>query len=402
MKKTVLFLLIFALLLSFPALAAAEHEHVYGEDGKCTVCGEECPHSVWLNGVCTACGAECPHPAWEGGRCVQCHVACSHPAHDEETQLCLTCGELVLHTYVGGSCPMCGKWPALQSDPLPRWLFSPCYDKGTVQTLTYQTHNYLSERETGTTSLRSKKMCIYLPHGYDPAEKYDVLVLLHGMGDNERYWLQKDKEYYDPSEPHVYTTDMLDNMMASGLCRKMIIVTPTFYRNSDNFNAYNRWEDQEQFTLELRQDILPLIVQNFSTYAKDSTQEGISAAREHFAYAGLSMGSIYAYNAILPLCLDLFAWYGCFSGSETYVDLTASTLNALNYDKYPILFFYNAAGVNDGMKPNHLQQYKKIVDLCPGLTPSVNATFTDIYNAAHDYRAWGLGLYNFLLLVFAQ
>jgi enterochelin esterase-like enzyme len=402
MKKVLSLLLVFALFLALPAQAAAAHEHTYGEDGVCTVCGEACPHTAWLDGVCVVCGMACDHPAWEDGRCVRCHVACTHPEHDKETQLCLSCGAFVPHTFVGGSCPMCGKWPALQSDPLPRWIFSPCDAKGTVQTLTYQTHDYMYERDTGTTSLRTKKMCIYLPYGYNESEKYHVLILVHGMGDNERYWLQKDQEYYDPNDPHVYTTDMLDNMMAAGLCRKMIIVTPTFYRNSDNYNNFNRWDDEEQFTIEIRRDILPLIAKNFSTYAEDGTQEAISAAREHFGYAGLSLGSIYAYNSILPLCLDLFAWFACFSGSETYVDLTVNAVNAINYRKYPILFFYNAAGVNDTMRFNHLQQYKQLLDRCPGLTASENATFTDIYDAGHEYRAWGLGLYNFLLLAFAQ
>lgn len=75
--------------------------------------------------------------------------------------------------------------------------------------------------------------------------------------------------------------------------------------------------DEEQFVRELREDILPFIVQNYSTYAADGSAEAISAARDHFAYAGLSMGSIYAYNSVMPLCLDLFAWFGCFSGMRS-------------------------------------------------------------------------------------
>ena len=68
-------------------------------------------------------------------------------------------------------------------------------------------------------------------------------------------------------------------------------------------------------------------MQNYSTYAADGSAEAISAARDHFAYAGLSMGSIYAYNSVMPLCLDMFAWFGCFSGSDCYVDLAADALS---------------------------------------------------------------------------
>ena len=404
MKRILCLALCLALVWSLGAPAlAADHDHIYDDAGICTVCGEACPHSVWINGVCAACGTSCDHPLWEEGRCARCHILCQHPEHDRETQLCTTCGQFVAHTYVGGNCPRCGRWPALQSDPLPKWLFAPCSASGSVQTLSYETHDYVQERADGGTHLRTKKLCVYLPYGYDPGEKYDVLILLHGMGDNERYWLLREQEYYDPNEEgYVYTTDLLDNMMAAGLCRKMIIVTPTFYPNSDNVWEFNRWRDQEQFTVELREDILPLIVNTYSTWAEDGSAESISAVREHFAYAGLSMGSIYAYNSILPLCLDLFAWFGCFSGSETYMKITVDALNSVNYEKYPILFFYNSCGVNDGMRANHRQQYKQLVEKCPGLTESVNATFTDIYNAAHSYQAWGLGLYNFLLLLFQQ
>ena len=403
MKRLLSLALSAVLLLSCAAPAlAADHDHRYDENGVCTVCGESCPHSVYLNGVCAACGQPCPHPAWAEGRCVRCHILCGHPEHDRDTKLCTTCGEYVEHTYVGGSCPRCGRWPALQSDPLPQWLFAPCAEKGSVQTLSYTTHDYVKERTEGGSFLRNKKLCVYLPYGYDSSEPYDVLILVHGMGDNERYWLLREQEYYEPTDAHVYTTDLLDNMMAARLSRRMIVVTPTFYRNSDNVWDYNRYEDQDQFVLELRKDILPLIVRTYSTYASEPTAEAISRVREHFAYAGLSMGSIYAYNAVLPLCLDLFAWYGCFSGAETYVRLTSDALNSANWADYPIRFFYNSCGVNDGMHDNHLSQFKQMVERCPGLTESVNATFTDILRAGHTYQAWGVGLYNFLLLLFQQ
>ena len=40
MKRYLSLLLVFALFLALPAQAAAAHEHTYGEDGVCTVCGQ--------------------------------------------------------------------------------------------------------------------------------------------------------------------------------------------------------------------------------------------------------------------------------------------------------------------------------------------------------------------------
>ncbi len=393
-----------ALSLGAPCLAAetGEHEHEYDEQGVCVLCGEECPHSVWVDGVCQACGYNCPHPDWQDGRCVLCHMRCPHLRHDHDTYRCLDCGAVVLHRYEKGVCPMCGQAPWFQSEPLPAYLFAPSAHKGTLQTLSYETRDYMKERLDGKTVTRNKTMLVYLPYGYDPEKPYDVLILMHGMYSTENYWLKDPQEYYAPPESKVYTTDLIENMVDLGLAREMIIVTPTFYNDSDDFSEYDRNREQDQFVFELRRDILPLIVEKFSTYASEPTEAAISAAREHFAYAGLSMGSIYGYNAILPLCVDLFGWFGEFSGAECYPELVISALNSENYRDYPIYWFYNSAGTGDSMYRNHVQQYRALVNRCPVFTEGENATFTDIKGAYHEYKAWGEGLYNFLLVVFAR
>ena len=183
---------------------------------------------------------------------------------------------------------------------------------------------------------------------------------------------------------------------------KMIIVTPTFYNDSDDFSEYDRNREQDQFVYELRRDILPLIVKTFSTYAAEPTEAAISAAREHFAYAGLSMGSIYAYTSVMPKCLDLFAWFGCFSGSDAYLDKLIPALQSEENAQYPILYFYNCIGDHDSMFDTHTQQYDYLVRHVDCLTDGKNAAMTVIKSASHEYRAWGTGLYNFLRVVFAQ
>ena len=113
------------------------------------------------------------------------------------------------------------------------------------------------------------------------------------------------------------------------------------------------------------------------------------------------MGSIYGYNAVLPECIDLFAWYGLFSGSECdSIPHVASVLNAPENLQYPISFFYNAAGTRDAMALPHEQQYRELMLLCPTITEGENAAFTYIQGAFHEYRAWCTGLYNFLRVAF--
>ena len=125
MKKTLCLLLALVMLLSLgpvPAFAEGETsvctEHVYGEDGLCTICGAEKPvdppvcteHVYGEDGLCTVCGAEQPeeteiepsvcteHVYGEDGLCTVCGAekpadrpACTEHVYGEDG-LCTVCG----------------------------------------------------------------------------------------------------------------------------------------------------------------------------------------------------------------------------------------------------------------------------------------------------------------------
>ena len=164
---------------------------------------------------------------------------------------------------------------------------------------------------------------------------------------------------------------------------------------------YNRPLDEPRFLRELREDILPLLIDKYSTYASDASPESISAVRQHFGFAGLSMGSIYAYTAVIPDSLDLFGWFGCFSGSDGYMDQLSARLNAEPDRDYPIYYFYNSIGTRDPYYYLHKSQYQDLVELTDGLTEGKNAAFTEVQGAGHEYYAWSTGLYNFLQIAFS-
>lgn len=362
-----------------------------------------CPHTVWIDGVCAACGAVCAHPAWNEGICPVCGSHCPHTAHDPNTLICAACGLSVPHNFLGSKCDMCGAVPTFIDGMVPRELFEPIDRRGTVETLGYQTLDYNAQRRGETPATISKSMQVYLPYGYDPAEKYDLLILLHGMGGTETYWLTDQQRYYMyDGEDLVQTTSLLDNLMDSGYCRKMIVATPCFYRDGTRQGDYVRPDDEDQFVRELREDILPLLIERYSTYARSSDPENIAAARKHFAYAGLSMGSIYAYTSIMPFCLDYFSWFGCFSGSDGDMNQTAAAINSGTNASYPIYYFYNSISVYDSMYGLQSGQYATLMQTVDGLTDGVNAAFTSIQQGGHVYQSWCTGLYNFLRVVFAQ
>lgn len=357
-----------------------------------------CPHSVWVDGVCAGCGAVCLHPGWEAGRCAVCGVGCDHPSHDRTTRLCDRCGAFVYHEFLDSECSLCGAKPVFLDERVPRELFRPCEHKGSVATLTYTTKDY---RPGGGLAPIEKELTVYLPYGYDPHEKYDLLILLHGIMCTENYWLLDEQEYYPGSRDPVYTRDLLDNLMDSGYCRKMIVAAPTFYRDSGDMSDYDRTYDEPQFLHELREDILPLLLDTYSTYARGNTMADMCAQRQHFAFAGLSMGSIYGYTSMLPYCMDIFGWYGCFSGSDGDMTVLAPQLNTGTNSLYPIYYFYNCIGTRDSMFYSHRGQYRMLADWVDRITDGKNAAFTEIKNGQHQYSSWSLGLYNFLQVCFA-
>ena len=360
-----------------------------------------CPHLNWEAGVCADCGQVCAHESWEGGVCRVCGIPCGHPGHDAQTRRCSRCGAQTPHTYADGVCTLCGAVPVFLDEILPRELFASCDHPGRLETLTYTTHDYrdLPGREP---TLIEKQMVVYLPYGYDPAEKYDLMVLVHGMGCTERYWLAEPQDYNYPEEDYVYTTDLLDSMMDDARCKKMIIATPCFYRDSNNLGNYFRVVDEKQFAFEMRENILPLLLEKYSTWAPEPTLEGMAAAREHFAYAGLSMGSIYAFTSFIPDFLDVFSWYGCFSGSDGYMYQLARVLDGEASRGRPVYYFYNSIGTKDTMFGTHRGQYRDLLSMAGSLQEGKNAAFTEIKNARHTYEAWSTGLYNFLPVVFSR
>ena len=152
-----------------------------------------------------------------------------------------------------------------------------------------RTENYKPAEQRGTVSHPwydskilgiNRRLTVYTPYGYEnnPKAKYPVLYLLHGAGGDEEAWSSMGR-----------TAQILDNLIAKGLAKPMIVVMPngnpnqqaaqTFglpttemdWRNPDNRNNYVR---------SLVEEIVPFIEKNYRTIAKKS----------HRAIAGLSMG----------------------------------------------------------------------------------------------------------------
>jgi enterochelin esterase family protein len=137
-----------------------------------------------------------------------------------------------------------------------------------------------------------REFFVYTPAGYDPKRKeaYPVLYLLHGIGDDAQSWLTQGN-----------ANVVLDNLIAQGKAKPMIMVTPLGFGTGGGPGATDTITN---FTDGLLSEVMPRVEKGYNV-AKD---------REHRAIAGLSMGGAEATFAGLNH-LDKFAWIGSFSGA---------------------------------------------------------------------------------------
>lgn len=254
---------------------------------------------------------------------------------------------------------------------------------GTVEEVVYETKAYATDGRTVT-----KTAYVYLPYGYSKEKQYNILYLMHGTGDDEKYWLKTNP----------YNKTMLDNLIASGDIEPLIVVTPTFYVEDDCADDLDQLT--YSFAKELRNDLMPEIEASYSTYAKSADDAGFSQSRDHRAFAGLSRGAVTMYHSVLCQSLDYFSWFGAFSGSRTDAQAFEDTIQSGDFADLPIHYLYVASGNFDFALPGQVQDYQALLDMEPRLCAGVNTCFDVFPMRYHSMGNWHLALYNYLQKIF--
>jgi len=236
---------------------------------------------------------------------------------------------------------------------------------GTIDTIHYFSKTVGNQRRS----------LIYLPPGYSKKNKYPVLYLLHGIGGDEKEWL-------NGGSPQV----ILDNLYSKGKIAPMIVVIPNGRAMKDDRAIGNIFDSAKvkaftDFEQDLLNDLIPYIQKNYPVYTD----------REHRAIAGLSMGGGQSLNFGLGN-LDRFAWIGAFSpapNTKTPEELVPNPAAARQ--KISLLFI--SCGASDGLlifsQRTHDYLQKNHVPHIYYVEPGV-----------HDFKVWKNGLYMFSQLIF--
>ncbi len=149
---------------------------------------------------------------------------------------------------------------------------------------------------------KDRRMAVYTPAGYETGkDKYPVLYLLHGMGGDEEAWLCTGR-----------TAQIMDNLIASGLAKPMIIVMTngnTLHQSAPGESAegmykpYNCGSFDTSFEAHFK-DVIAFVDARYRTIKKSSGR----------AVAGLSMGGGHSFQLSLNYP-KTFDYVGLFSAA---------------------------------------------------------------------------------------
>ena len=293
-----------------------------------------------------------------------------------------------VHSFVKGTCSVCGAKPEFLTDWLPDEFYQESNHAGTVTAVEYDTKAFAAY----DLLTYHKRMNVYLPYGYDETKPYNVLVLIHGQGDNEDDWLVDTHE----SGGHAMCGRIiLDNIFEKGLAEPCIVVTPV----TETKHVQGLTAGIVQMQDELRETILPYIVEHYSTYARDSSAAGLLAARSHFGLGGLSNGALFTYEGGMRHDFDLFGSYCAFSGNgEPWK--TVSAIQSDEFASLPVDCLFTGAGSLNDWQQNYTKiGFEHFVEKDSRFVEGENAWNVDV-NGGHEWKVWFTCLYNAMQVMF--
>lgn len=222
---------------------------------------------------------------------------------------------------------------------IPDGYENPATQQGTLNKLTYDTWESFSYEQKSNKI--TKEAWVYLPYGYTDEEEYNVFYLSHGGWSNETTLMGTD------DNPKSFK-NVIDNAIQDGNIKPLIIVLPTYNNTSENDSSDYSLAIQltNQFHNELVNDLIPVVESKYSTYAKDTTPQGLKESRDHRGFGGFSMGSVNTWNTF-RYCLDYFRYFMPMSGSYTTDgEYMADLVRQQGYSSQDF-FIFAASGTDD-------------------------------------------------------
>jgi enterochelin esterase-like enzyme len=222
-----------------------------------------------------------------------------------------------------------------------------------------------------------RRAFVYTPPGYDQetGERYPVLYLQHGWGENEYGWGVQGRVAW-----------IMDNLIAEGKSRKFIIVM-TYGMTNDTRPGGLRSFDIKPFETVLVEELVPYVEANFRTLTDQPNR----------AMAGLSMGGMET-KMITLRNLDKFSHIGLFSGGSISMEDVEKTPGFK--EKVKLVFVSYGSKELGGDRPNRGGDPKANTEALKAA--GINSHFYVSEDTAHEWQSWRRSLREIAPLLFKK
>jgi enterochelin esterase-like enzyme len=229
--------------------------------------------------------------------------------------------------------------------------------------------------ESGVTG-QWRRALVYTPPGYERSgtRRYPVLILQHGMGENETGWTRQGRAQF-----------ILDNLIAADQARPMIVVMDRGYADSPGAAPFALTADMRlrdiraafsRFEAVVIHDLIPMVDRSYRTIPD----------RDHRALAGLSMGGMQTLFIGLHH-LDTFAYLAALSAPVIRGNNPEEGLSASLVGPFDTRIAFDGAFAS----PAHFNARVKLLWLGAG-TAEGEPIHSSISGAAETLRSSGVRL----------
>ena len=224
---------------------------------------------------------------------------------------------------------------------------------------------------------RWRQCYVYTPPDYDanPGQKYPVLYILHGGGEDETGWATQGRTHL-----------ILDNLIAAGKAKPMLIVMP-----DGNVGMFGFGENTlKMFESELKRCVIPYVEKTYraKTDSKNRALAGLSMGGLQTLYVGIN-------NTDLFSCLGVFSsgWILPMQSTLAEAQYTLMKKNADTINRDLKLFWIAMGGQEDIAYKNCQSMLSKFDEM------KIRYTYSE-YPGGHTWPVWRNNLNNMAPLLF--
>lgn len=224
-----------------------------------------------------------------------------------------------------------------------------------------------------------RRVVIYTPPGYEanPSEKFPVLYILHGGGEDERGWATQGK-----------TDLILDNLIAEKKARPMLVVMMDGNVGGGGMAGFGE-QALRVFENELKNVVIPFVEKNYraDTNATSRALAGLSLGGLQTLYAGIKNTQQFTYLGVFSS-----GWFASQPRlSNPQYDFMKTNAAAINNN---LKSLWVAMGGKEDIAYNNckvmLQKFDEM---------GIKYTYSE-YPGGHTWPVWRNNLYNFAQLLF--